>query len=147
MSLLECMIGISLSIGVIAPVLQSGSHLLIQQTELERAWLVEQDASRALELMGKAIRMAGYREITSIADYRHSFEKNKVAYVGIEQGRGWNRSDLLWVKQEPAGALDRDCLGNAMDAPTFKIRRPEPKGVCAIKDFLSKSHRGNRAAR
>ena len=120
MNLLECLIGMSLSIGVIAPVLQSGSHLLIQQTKLEQAWLAEQDAARVLEIMSRAIRMAGYREIASLADYRLAINHTKAPYsnpyLGLEHRRGWNHSDLLWVKHEPAGLLDSDCMGNTVSA-------------------------------
>lgn len=120
MSLLECLIGMGLSIGVIASVLQSSSHLLIQQTKLEQVWLVEQDASRVLEIMGRAIRMAGYREIASLADYRDATKNTKVThpnpYLGLEHRHGWNHSDLLWVKHEPAGMFDSDCMGNTISA-------------------------------
>jgi hypothetical protein len=81
-----------------------------KQTQVEKAWLVEQDAIRVLELMARAIRMAGYRKISSLADYRQ--RKTKIDYIGLEQRSGWNHSDLLWVKQESADSNEGDCLGN-----------------------------------
>ena len=84
-----------------------------KQTELEKAWLVEQDAIRVLELMARAIRMAGYRKIDSLADYRQ--RTRKIDYIGIEQRSGWNHSDLLWVKQESADGAEGDCLGNRVE--------------------------------
>jgi hypothetical protein len=84
-----------------------------KQTQLEKAWLVEQDAIRVLELMARAIRMAGYRKVNSLADYRQ--RTTKIDYIGIEQRGGWNHSDLLWVKQESADSMEGDCLGNRVE--------------------------------
>jgi hypothetical protein len=115
MSLLECLVSISLVIALMAPVMQSSAALLIKQSQLEKAWLVEQDAIRVLELMARAIRMAGYRKITSLADYRQRQRIAKVDYIGLEYRGGWNHSDLLWVKQEPADSVEGDCLGNRIE--------------------------------
>jgi hypothetical protein len=113
MTLLGCLISIGLGVAVIAPVMQSSSKLVIKQTQLEKAWLVEQDAIRALELMARAIRMAGYRKISSLADYRQ--RTIEIDYIGLEQRSGWNHSDLLWVKQESADSAEGDCLGNRVE--------------------------------
>ena len=110
MSLLGYLVSIGLGIAVIAPVMQSSALLVRKQTQLENAWLVEHDAIRALELMARAIRMAGYRKINSLADYRQ--RTTKIDYIGLEQRSGWNHSDLLWVKHEPADSREGDCLGN-----------------------------------
>jgi hypothetical protein len=99
-----------LGIAVITPVMQSSAVLVRKQNQVEKAWLVEQDAIRVLELMARAIRMAGYRKISSLADYRQ--RKTKIDYIGLEQRSGWNHSDLLWVKQESADSNEGDCLGN-----------------------------------
>jgi hypothetical protein len=90
--------------------MQSSAVLVRKQNQVEKAWLVEQDAIRVLELMARAIRMAGYRKISSLADYRQ--RKTKIDYIGLEQRSGWNHSDLLWVKQESADSNEGDCLGN-----------------------------------
>jgi hypothetical protein len=115
MSLLGCLVSISLAIALMAPVMQSSAALLIKQSQLEKAWLVEQDAIRVLELMARAIRMAGYRKITSLADYRQRQRIAKVDYIGLEYRGGWNHSDLLWVKQESADSAEGDCLGNRVE--------------------------------
>jgi hypothetical protein len=57
--------------------------------------------------------MAGYRKIGSLADYRQ--RTTKIDYIGLEQRSGWNHSDLLWVKQEPADSAEGDCLGNRIE--------------------------------
>jgi len=115
MSLLGCLVSISLAIALMAPVMQSSAALLTKQSQLEKAWLVEQDAIRVLELMARAIRMAGYRKIASLADYRQRQRIAKVDYIGLEYRGGWNHSDLLWVKQEPADSVEGDCLGNRVE--------------------------------
>ena len=113
MTLLGYLVSIGLGIAVLAPVMQSSAVLVRKQTQLEKAWLVEQDAIRVLELMARAIRMAGYRKINSLADYRQ--RKTKIDYIGLEQRSGWNHSDLLWVKQESADSAEGDCLGNRVE--------------------------------
>jgi hypothetical protein len=86
-----------------------------KQIQLEKVWLVEQDAIRVIELMARAIRMAGYRKIGSLGDYRQAQRTAKVDYIGLEQRSGWNHSDLLWVKHEPADSAEGDCLGNRVE--------------------------------
>jgi hypothetical protein len=113
MSLLGYLVSIGLGIAVIAPVMQSSAVLVRKQTQLEKAWLVEHDAIRVLELMARAIRMAGYRKINSLADYRQ--RTTKIDHIGLEQRSGWNHSDLLWVKHEPADSTEGDCLGNRVE--------------------------------
>ena len=115
MSLLGCLVSISLTIALMAAVMQSSAALLIKQSQLEKAWLVEQDAIRVMELMARSIRMAGYRKITSLADYRQRQRMATVDYIGLEYRGGWNHSDLLWVKQEPADSVEGDCLGNRVE--------------------------------
>jgi hypothetical protein len=140
MSLIECLVSISLGIAVIAPMMQSSSALVIKQTQLEKAWLVEQDAIRALELMARAIRMAGYRNITSLADYRQRQRLAKVDYIGLEQHKGWNHSDLLWVKQESADSAEGDCLGNRVEqAHHGKTQSRTKKGLRHQGFFLQKA--------
>ena len=113
MNLLGCLVSVGLGIAVLAPVMQSSAVLVRKQTQLEKAWLVEQDAIRVLELMARAIRMAGYRKISSLADYRQ--RTTKIDYIGLEQRSGWNHSDLLWVKNESADSAEGDCLGNRVE--------------------------------
>jgi hypothetical protein len=104
-----------LGIAVIAPMMQSSAVLVRKQTQLEKAWLVEHDAIRVLELMARAIRMAGYRKINSLNDYRQRQRTATVDYISLERRTGWNRSDSLWVKQEAADSIEGDCLGNRVE--------------------------------
>jgi hypothetical protein len=115
MSLLECLVSLSLGIALITPLMQSSSTLVMKQAQLEKAGLVEQDAIRALEIMARGIRMAGYRKINSLQDYRQRQRTVVVDFIGLEHRTGWNRSDLLWVKYEPADSMEGDCLGNRVE--------------------------------
>jgi hypothetical protein len=115
MTLLGYLVSIGLGISVLAPVMQSSAVLVRKQTQVEKAWLVEQDAIRVLELMARAIRMAGYRKIDSLGEYRQVQRMAKVDYIGLEHRTGWNHSDLLWVKHEPADSAEGDCLGNRVE--------------------------------
>jgi hypothetical protein len=115
MNLLGCLVSMGLAIAVIAPVMQSSAVLVRKQTQLEKSWLVEQDAIRVLELMARAIRMAGYRKIGSLAEYRQAQRMTKVDYIGLERRSGWNHTDALWVKHEPADSAEGDCLGNRVE--------------------------------
>ena len=115
MTLLGCLVSMGLGIAVIAPMMQSSAVLVRKQTQLEKAWLVEHDAIRVLELMARAIRMAGYRKINSLNDYRQRQRTATVDYISLERRTGWNRSDSLWVKQEAADSIEGDCLGNRVE--------------------------------
>ena len=128
-----------LGIVVIAPVMQSSAVLVRKQTQLEKAWLAEHDAIRVLELMARAIRMAGYRKINSLGEYRQQ-RIAKVDYIGIEQRSGWNRSDLLWVKHESADGAEADCLGNRVEQVNHgKIQSRTKKGLRHQGFFVQKA--------
>jgi hypothetical protein len=142
MSLLEYLVSIGLGIAVIAPVMQSSSALVIKQTQLEKAWLVEQDAIRVLELMARAIRMAGYRKISSLADYRQ--RSTEIDYIGLEHRSGWNHSDALWVKHEPADSAEGDCLGNRVEQVNYgKTQSRTKKGLRHQGFFVQKAVGGH----
>jgi hypothetical protein len=138
MTLLGCLVSIGLGIAVLAPVMQSSAVLVRKQTQLEKAWLVEQDAIRVLELMARAIRMAGYRKINSLADYRQ--RTTKFDYIGVERRSGWNHSDLLWAKQESADSAEGDCLGNRVEQVNHgKAQSRTKKGVRHQGFFVQKA--------
>lgn len=132
-----------MGIAVIAPVMQSSSKLVIKQTQLEKAWLVEQDAIRVLELMARAIRMAGYRKISSLADYQQS--KTKIDYIGLEHRSGWNHSDALWVKHEPADSTEGDCLGNRIEQVHYGNSQYRTKNGLRHQGFFVQKAVGNHA--
>jgi hypothetical protein len=135
----------SLGIAVIAPLLQSSSVLVRKQTQFEKAWLVEQDAIRVLEIMARAIRMAGYRKIGSLGEYRQSLRMAKVDYIGLEHRTGWNHSDLLWVKHEPADSREGDCLGNRVEQVNHGKSQSRTKKGLRYQGFFVQKAGGDRA--
>jgi hypothetical protein len=135
----------SLGIAVIAPLLQSSSVLVRKQTHVEKAWLVEQDAIRVLELMARAIRMAGYRKINSLGEHRQSLRMAKVDYIGLEHRTGWNHSDLLWVKHEPADGLEGDCLGNRVEQVSHGKSQSRTKKGLRYQGFFVQKAGGDRS--
>lgn len=134
----------SLGIAVIAPLLQSSSALVRKQTHVEKARLVEQDAIRVLELMARAIRMAGYRKIGSLDEYRQGLRMAKVDYIGIEHRTGWNHSDLLWVKHEPADGTEGDCLGNRVEQVSHGKSQSRTKKGLRYQGFFVQKAGGER---
>ncbi len=134
----------SLCIAVIAPLLQSSSVLVRKQTQFEKAWIVEQDAIRVLELMARAIRMAGYRKVSSLGECRQSLRMEKADYIGLEHRTGWNHSDLLWVKHEPADSREGDCLGNRVEQVNNGTSQPRTKKGLRYQGFFIQKAGGDR---
>ena len=87
MSLLEYFIGIALCAILLAPLLQTSAHLARKQNEFEQSQLLISEAERALELMGRAIRMAGYRNIQSAEKMKHSVHRKDNNQAIIVQKR------------------------------------------------------------
>lgn len=134
----------SLGIAVITPLMQSSSALVRKQTHVEKARLVEQDAIRVLELMARAIRMAGYRKIGSLGEYRQGLRMAKVDYIGLEHRTGWNHSDLLWVKHEPADGTEGDCLGNRVEQVSHGKSQSRTKKGLRYQGFFVQKAGGER---
>jgi hypothetical protein len=134
-----------LGIAVITPVMQSSAVLVRKQNQVEKAWLVEQDAIRVLELMARAIRMAGYRKIDSLGEYRQVQRMAKVDYIGLEHRTGWNHSDLLWVKHEPADGLEGDCLGNRVEQVSHGKSQSRTKKGLRYQGFFVQKAGGDRS--
>ncbi|WP_114689270.1 hypothetical protein [Polynucleobacter necessarius] len=63
MSLLECLVGITLYALLLNPLLKASAQLEKKQMEYEKTQSLISEADRAFELMGRAIRMAGYQNI------------------------------------------------------------------------------------
>jgi hypothetical protein len=145
MTLLGCLVSMSLGIAVIAPVMQSSAVLVRKQTQLEKSWLVEHDAIRVLELMARAVRMAGYRKIDSLGEYRQVQRMAKVDYIDLEHRTGWNHSDLLWVKHEPADSREGDCLGNRAEQVNHGKSQSRTKKGLRYQGFFVQKAGGDRS--
>ncbi|MBU3574713.1 hypothetical protein [Polynucleobacter sp. UK-Mo-2m-Kol15] len=119
MNLLECLVGLALSLMLVAPLIKNSGELISKQIQQEKSQSLSVEADRALELMGRAIRMAGYRNAQS---FNKSAKKDYSAneYIQIERHRGYQGSDSLLVKHEISRGVDFDCIGNALSKERTK---------------------------
>ena len=82
MSLLECLVGFALCLILVGPLLKNSGELIAKQIELEKTQSLALEADRALELIGRSIRMAGYRNALSLSAKR--MEKSKYSFIQIQ---------------------------------------------------------------
>ena len=112
MSLLECLVGFALCLILVGPLLKNSGELIAKQIELEKTQSLALEADRALELIGRSIRMAGYRNARSLSAKR--MEKSKYSFIQIQKGVGLQSSDSIMVKHEVSRGVDFDCIGNVI---------------------------------
>jgi hypothetical protein len=118
-SLLECLVGLALSLILVTPLIKNSGELIVKQIEYEKKQSLVSEADRALELMGRSIRMAGYRNIKSSTSPR----RNSVTmsdFVRVEKNKGYRGSDALMVKHEISDGIDFDCIGNTLSKDRTK---------------------------
>ena len=84
----------------------------MKQIEYEKTNSINLEAERGLELIGRAIRMAGYRHVKSHAQNKLSKEKSMP--IEIHKKIGFQQSDALIVRHELSDGVDFDCIGNAL---------------------------------
>ncbi|QWD78232.1 hypothetical protein [Polynucleobacter sp. MWH-Svant-W18] len=115
MNLLECLVAIALSMLLLNPLLKTSADLVAKQVEYEKRQILISEAERAFELMGRAIRMAGYRNI-------HSQQQRKSAehFIQIQKKLGYRGSDALIVQHELSAGVDFDCIGNVLNLERTK---------------------------
>ena len=121
MNLLECLIGIALCALLINPLLKTSADLLIKQIEYEKSQALISEAERALELMGRAIRMAGYKKVQSEKEVLN--KKNASPSIEILKRSGYQGSDALITRHELSTGVDYDCIGNALTMDRTKQGR------------------------
>ena len=63
MSLLECLISLAISLILITPVIQSSGRMIAKQMHYQKTQHLTNEADRAFELIGRAIRMSGYQNL------------------------------------------------------------------------------------
>ena len=125
---MECLVGLSLSLVLVAPLIKNSGELIAKQIELEKMHSLHAEADRALELMGRAIRIAGYRQTTSFTQNgrRNSSIKDPIL---VQKRMGFRGSDAFIVKHELSGGKDFDCIGNILS-------KERTKNNLAIQGFL-----------
>lgn len=95
--------------------LKTSADLVAKQIEHEKTQLLISEAERAFELIGRAIRMAGYRSLDS-----QRKEKPFSHAIDVQKNVGYRGSDALTVKYEISGGVDFDCLGNSLNSERTK---------------------------
>jgi len=113
MNLLECLVGLALSLVLVAPLIKNSGEFISKQIQYEKSQSLTAEADRALELIGRAIRMAGYRNT-------QSFNQSANEYLQIEKNHGYRGSDVLLVKHEISHGVDFDCVGNTLSKERTK---------------------------
>ena len=131
MTLLECLVGIALCALLLNPLLKTSTDLVIKQIEYEKSHALISEADRAFELIGRAIRMAGFRNIQSnvlpITNKRHSSSGNN--FLEVNKKSGFRGSDSLRIRREISNGIDFDCIGNV-------ITKERTKNQLALEGFL-----------
>ena len=118
MSLLECLVGITLCALLLNPLLKASAELATKQIEYEKTQSLISEAERAFELMGRAIRMAGYQNIKSKNDSNKT-DATKW-FIQVNKKVGYRGSDSLSVQYELSDGVDFDCIGNILSKERTK---------------------------
>ena len=104
---------------------------MIKQIEYEKSQALISEADRAFELMGRAIRMAGYRNLQSntsqTKNIKHS--SSSAAFLEVNKKSGFRGSDSLTIRHELSNGIDFDCIGNV-------ITKERTKNQLMLQGFL-----------
>ena len=119
MSLLECLVGLALSLVLIGPLIKNSGEMIVKQIQYEKIQSLNAEAERALELIGRAIRVAGYQNTQSfVRGYRDKLSPSDS--IQIKQGVGFKGSDALMVRHALSHGVDFDCIGNVLNKERTK---------------------------
>ena len=131
MSLLECLVGIALCTLLLNPLLRTSADLVIKQIEYEKTQALISEADRAFELIGRAIRMAAYRNIQNAQIRSHTTgdKTNTTLFIEVNKKSGFRGSDSLTIRHELSDGVDFDCIGNA-------LTKDRTKNSLAMQGFL-----------
>jgi hypothetical protein len=86
--------------------------------EYEKNQSLISEAERALELIGRAIRMAGYRNLKSYQPRKAQKISNTA--ITIQKKAGYQGSDSLVIRHELSSGIDFDCVGNVLSSERTK---------------------------
>jgi hypothetical protein len=104
---------------LVAPLIKNSGEFISKQIQYEKSQSLAVEADRALELIGRAIRMAGYRNAQSFnKPVRKDQSENE--FIQIEKNQGYRGSDSLLVKHEISQGVDFDCIGNILSKERTK---------------------------
>jgi hypothetical protein len=97
------------------PLLKTSADLVVKQIEYEKRQSLTAEAERAFELIGRTIRMAGYRNANTTQKYKQSEQ-----WIQVHKKLGYRGSDSLTAQHEISAGIDFDCLGNALNQERTK---------------------------
>ncbi len=100
------------------PLLKTSADLLAKQIQYEKSQALISEAERAFELIGRAIRMAGYRNIKSSQKTRN--HSSKTPDIEVQKKTGYRGSDSILVRHELSNGIDFDCIGNVLNQERTK---------------------------
>ena len=103
---------------MVGPLLKNSGELIAKQIELEKTQSLAIEADRALELIGRAIRMAGYQNSPNPSTQKT--QQSKDGFIQIQKGVGFRGSDSIMVKHEVSKGVDFDCIGNVISKERTK---------------------------
>ena len=126
MNLLECLVALALSMLLLNPLLKTSADLLAKQIQYEKSQALISEAERAFELIGRAIRMAGYRNIKSSQKTRN--HSSKTPDIEVQKKRAIE--DLIPYSFGTSYQMELILIASVM----FSIRS-EPKINWHIKAF------------
>ncbi|WP_216292273.1 hypothetical protein [Polynucleobacter sp. 15G-AUS-farblos] len=89
-----------------------------KQIQYEKTQALIADGDRALELIGRAIRMAGYRNINTSTVSSKKVDTKQ--FILVEKKSGYRGSDFLKTHHGLSGQADLDCIGNTMTSDRTK---------------------------
>jgi len=92
---------------------------LAKQITLEKSQSLALEADRALELIARSIRMAGYLNTQSFFDGKRKAQSEN-DFIRVQKNNGYRGSDSLMVKHELSRGVDFDCIGNALSKERTK---------------------------
>jgi hypothetical protein len=97
------------------PLLKTSADLVAKQIEYEKRQALTSEAERAFELIGRAIRAAGYRNINTTQNYKQVDQ-----FIQVHKSSGYQGSDSLMVQHELSTGIDFDCIGNVLNKERAK---------------------------
>jgi hypothetical protein len=104
---------------------------VIKQIEYEKTQSLISEADRAFELIGRAIRMAGYCNIQNaqIRSQTAGRKTNPTLFLEVNKKSGFRGSDALTIRHELSDGVDFDCIGN-------ELTKDRTKNNLAMQGFL-----------
>ena len=97
---------------LLSPLLKTSAELVTKQIQYEKTQALISEGDRALELIGRAIRMAGYSNV-KVHQVR-SKKLNTQEFIQIQKKSGYRSSDSLIIKHGLSDGIDFDCIGNVL---------------------------------